>query len=150
MKKRTFLLLEILIAFFLVSLCAIPLVTGPLKLHRQQTLQLVELEKERLADWTFCEIKEMLLKNEIPWKKIPLKGVETSPFSLKSARIQIPNSKLRNIKREFTLKGRGEKETADQITRIVGIYVFLDQTKYEFRLPILKKKQKKPQTPIES
>ena len=149
MKKRTLLLIEILIAFFLVSLCAVPLVTGPLKLHKLQTLQLEKMEKERLADWTFSEIKEMFLKTEIPWEKVPKKGEKSLPIPLNDAVIQIPNLQPRKVKRHFFLKGRGEKKTKDQIIRSIGVYVLLDKDQYEFRVPIIMKKQKKSETSIE-
>lgn len=141
MKKKPFLIIEILIAFFLVSLCAIPLVTGPFKLHKLQTIQLEKMEKERLADWTFSEIKEMFLKKEVPWENIPKKGEQSSSIPLSDATIQIPNLQTRKVKRQFFLTGRGEKKAKDQIVRSIGVYVILDKDQYEFRVPIIMKKQ---------
>lgn len=110
MKKRTFLLFEILIAFFLVALCAVPLVRQPLQFYRSEMKSLEQLERERLADWTFTEIKEKLLKTEIPWKKIPAKGNKSPAFSLPSATIQIPGCRAKQIERTFTLSCTGEKK----------------------------------------
>jgi hypothetical protein len=139
MKKRPFLLLEILIAFFLVAICAVPLVRQPLKLYRSEMSQLERMEKERLADWTFIEIKEKLLKNEIPWEKIPGKGVTSAPFSLPDASIEIPGCPPKKVHREFFLTGRGEKVGMnEEIYRQLGVYVYLDKQKYSFRLPIQK------------
>ena len=103
-KKRTFLLLEILIAIFIVSLCLIPLIQAPIRSYRAEMRLLEEMEGERLADWTFSEIKEKLLKNEIPWEKLPGTEVKSAPFSLPSATIQIFGAKTKKIERTFTLK----------------------------------------------
>ena len=139
MKKKAFLLLEILITFVLVSVCAVPLVKQPLKLYKDEMVYLVGMEQERLADWTFTEIKEMLLKNEIPWEKIPEKKIETGPFLLPSALIDIPGCKPKTVERRFTLKGRGEKMGLhDEVYRHIGICIFLNNKKYRFRLPIQK------------
>ena len=108
--KRPFLLLEILIAFLLVALCAVPLVSQPLKLYRAEIQSLERLERERLADWTFSEIKELFLKNEIPWNKIPSKGEQSGPFPLPKAQIDIPGCSPKSIERSFTLQCKGEKE----------------------------------------
>jgi hypothetical protein len=138
-KKRTFLLLEVLIAFVLVTICSIPLVKQPLKLYKDEMEYLEKMERERLADWTFTEIREMLLKNEIPWKKIPAKGVETAPFPLSPMVIEIPGCKTKVIERSFVLKGRGQKiGLNDAEFRQIGVYIFLNDHKYEFRIPVQK------------
>jgi len=139
MKKRPFLLLEILIAFFLISLCIVPLVKKPLALYRSELKQLEEIEKERLADWTFSEVKEILLKNEIPWAKIPNKDETTDPFPLADGVIELPGCKAKTIQRTFTLHGNGKKAGKDGADyRQLGIYVKLDESEYEFRLPVKK------------
>jgi len=138
MKKRTFLLIEILISFMLVAICIVPLVKQPLKLYREEMSRLEQIEKERLADWTFTEIKEMLLKNEIPWEKIPTRGVESTVFPLPSSKIEIPGCTPNFVKRSFILKGEGEKIGGDTMYRQIGVYVFLNEEKYRFRIPIQK------------
>lgn len=137
MKKRPVLLLEVLLSFLLLEICAIPLIKQPLKLHRQKIAYLEKMEKERLADWTFTEIQEMLFKNEIPWEKIPAKGKQSAEFSLPDAKIELPHCKTSSIKRHFVLKGKGEKVGMQgQIYRQLWIYLFLDGEKYSFRLPV--------------
>jgi hypothetical protein len=139
MKKKPFLLLEILIAFFLVSLCIVPLVRQPLSLYQSELKRLEEMEKERLADWSFTEVKERLLKNEIPWEKIPAKSETSGPFSLPDALIQLPGCASKIIKRTFILTGRGQKPGKDEAEyRQLGIYIYLGKDKYAFRLPVKK------------
>lgn len=145
MKKRTFLLFEILIAFLLVVLCAVPLVSQPLKLYRSEMKFLEQLERERLADWTFSEIKEMLLKNEIRWEKIPAKGIKSPSFSLPSTQIHIPGCSPKQIQRTFTLHCKGEKEgLRDEIYRLLYIDISFSpplsskKTHYTFRATVQK------------
>jgi arsenate reductase-like glutaredoxin family protein len=139
MKKRNFLLLEVLIAFSLITICAIPLIKQPLKFYREEIAKLEQIEKERIADWTFTEIKEILLKNEIPWKKLPDKGETTSPFHLPPSQIQIFGKTPKMIKRSFVLTGRGEKQGLNsEVYRQLGVYVFLNDEKYTYRIPVQK------------
>lgn len=139
MKKRTFLLLEVLLAFSLVTLCIIPLVRQPLKLYKSEVECLEKLEMERLAEWTFSEIKEILLRNEIPWEKIPAKSTTSEPFPLSDAKVEIPGCKTRIIKRSFTLTGRGEKRGSEKtLYRQLGVYLLLNDHNYAFRLPVQK------------
>ena len=49
MEKRSFILIEVLIAFFLIAICAVPLVKYPLQFYRTEMKQLERMELERLA-----------------------------------------------------------------------------------------------------
>jgi hypothetical protein len=139
MKKKPFVLLEVLIAFNLVLICAVPLVKQPLKLFKDEMVHLQEMEQQRLADWTFTEIKEMLLKNEIPWEKIPLRKARTGPFELPSMTIEIPGCKQKEIQRHFTLYTSGEiLGKQGEVYRQLHICVHLNIKKYTFRLPVQK------------
>lgn len=71
MKKRhPFLLLELLIALSLFSLCIVPLVQLPFRTLREATLYYQRLELERLTDVTLAQIEARLFQNEIPWKDL--------------------------------------------------------------------------------
>jgi hypothetical protein len=140
-KKRSFLLLEVLIALLFVSLCIAPMMQAPLAVFKKERKNLEQMEKERLADWSFSEVKERLLKNEIPWEKIPKQYEETGPFPLPDVKIELPGYKPKTIKRIFTLYGQGKKEgKGGQDLRQLYVRIFLDgeKEKYEFRLPAQK------------
>ena len=109
MRKTTFLLPEILIAFFLVTLCVVPLVRQPMQIICIEIERLEELEKERLADWTFSEVKEMFLKREIAWEKLPERGERTENIPLPNAKIELPHCPPKTVRRSFYLTGRGFK-----------------------------------------
>ncbi len=137
MRKRAFLLLEILIAFVVVEICLIPLVKQPLKLYKEEMNYLETMEMERLADWTFMEVKEILLKNELPWEKIPTRDADSPRFSLPPASLSITGNKPKAVQRSYFLRGRAEKTGRDgTIYRQLGVYIFLNATQYEFRLPV--------------
>lgn len=134
MKKRNFLLLEILIAFSFVIFCIVPLVIGPIKMYRTELASLEKMEKERLADLTFCEIQELLLRNGIPWEKLPENEELTDPFKLELIHLQIPGAKLKKIERRFVLKCRREKiGKKGQIYRLLDVVIYLDDDAYLFR-----------------
>ena len=128
-KKKSFLLLEILVAILLVSICLVPLIQSPIQSYRAERRLLEEMEGERLADWTFSEIKEKLLKNEIPWDKLPGPEKKSAPFPLPPGSIEIPGSKPKRIGRSFVLEcgKKGEKEGLQgEIVRIFRVGIDFD------------------------
>ena len=56
-NKRPFLLIEILVAFVIISLLSVPLIRNPIYFFTHQIQSLEKLECERIADLTFLEIK---------------------------------------------------------------------------------------------
>lgn len=124
----------------LVILCALPLILEPLKLYRTEMKLLDEIEGERLADWTFSEIKEKLLKNEIPWKNLPSKKGAFTTHILSAASLQIPGrSNKKIVQRKFSLKYRRGKEGLHGETyRIFDVNIY-----FEPRLSTRKKKKSK-------
>lgn len=151
MKKRSFILLEILIALTLVILCAIPLIVKPIHAYRFEMQAFEEMEGERLADWTFSEIKEKMLKNEIPWDKLPSHKGTTGPFPLEPGSIHIPGRQPKKIERSFTLFGKGEKQgISGETYRMLYVKIAFDPVLskkkkiYTYRLPV----QKIPKDPM--
>jgi hypothetical protein len=134
-KKRAFILLEVLIALTLVMLCAFPLIVKPLYNYRYEMQALEEMERERLADWTFSEIKEQMLKAAIPWEKLPSHNVTTGPFSMEPAAIQVPGRAAKRIERSYTLFGKGKKVgVKGEVYRMIYVKIVFD--------PVLPKKEK--------
>lgn len=154
--KHSFLLFEVLIAIFLVSLCLIPLIRSPIENYRNELQLLKEMEGERWAEWSFSEIKEKLLNNDIPWEKIPLPGTVSSQFHLSPITLEIPGMPPKTVQRSFSLRctKKSEKETKNkEIYRLLWIDLYfspkLSQKKitkqkgdYSFRI-LVKKLQNK-------
>ncbi|HSX12926.1 MAG TPA: hypothetical protein VLE96_00680 [Chlamydiales bacterium] len=84
---------------------------NPIQGYRKELRLLEEMEGERLAEWTFSEVKEKLIQHEIPWEKLPSLNESTKEIPLPSMKIDIPGSKPKEITRAFTLycNKRGEK-----------------------------------------
>lgn len=87
--KRPFLLLELLIAFSLVTIFAFPLILNPLHRLNLEFKKLEEIEKERLSELVLATLKEKLYLNEIPWEKIssvkpelPFEGLGPQKFDV--------------------------------------------------------------------
>ena len=138
MKKRPFILLEILIACALLGLCAIPLMSKPIHLYKGELEGLRKMEKERLADLAFIEVKEALLRNEIPWNSLPAKRKKTSKISLSPATLEIPGYGPQLIEREveFTFLGKRTGNQGESCFLLdVGIFFeYSAKTPYNYRL----------------
>ncbi|MBI3508250.1 MAG: hypothetical protein HY069_01255 [Chlamydiia bacterium] len=122
MQKRSFLLLEILIALSLIGICIVPLVSRPLELLQAENKILWEMEGERLADWTYSEIQIQLFKNAIPWEKLPTKEKKKVDFSLPDIIANIPG-KERRIKRHFTLEYDLGRDVEAQSYRLFKVQI---------------------------
>lgn len=139
MKQRQFILIEVVIAFLLALSCLTPFITRSVSLYRGEMAHLEKMEKERLADWTFTEIKEMFLKNEIPWQNIPELRKKSLPILLRPTDIQIPGNQSKTVQRSFLIETKGKKTGKNEREfRNLYIHIFLDEEKYIFRLPVQK------------
>lgn len=149
-KKKPFLLIEVLIALFLVTLIAIPLLTKPIFMYRSEMATLEEMERERLAAWTFVEIKEDLLNNKIAWEKLP-KERGKNHFSLSSGFIYLPESNPKRIERSFTLScstGKEKDGTDDALYRLLKVNIFLDKKKEPYTYSVIVKKESDKKKPV--
>lgn len=137
MRKQSFLLLEVLLAITIIALFAAPLIRYPIQYYRTEIDQLEKFEMQRLADWTFTEIKEKLLKEEIPWEQLPEKG-QSIVRSLPDETIRLPSLSSRTIHRSFTLKCKGEKTGIHgEIFRLYSVKVKLGSFKpFAYRILI--------------
>ncbi|MBM3184248.1 MAG: hypothetical protein FJZ64_02975 [Chlamydiae bacterium] len=151
--KRTFLLLEVLIALALVALCAIPLIVKPLRAYREELKTLETAERERLSDWTFSEIKEQLIANQISWEKLPKLHETKGPFSLEPGKIHLLD-KEKQIERSFTLYGQGEKDgESGELYRMIYVHVHFNpvvskkQKPYTYRVAVQRKEKKEQFSP---
>lgn len=81
-KKRHLTLLEVMIAFFLIIICLIPLVYPHTYFFKMQSEFGESLASDRLANAVFVNILDRLNKYEIPWKEIKEGAVLQVPDSL--------------------------------------------------------------------
>ena len=124
MARRNFLLLEILLSIAVIALFAPLLMRSVVGQYRRQTSRLEAFERRRIADWTFSEVKELLLKHGILWQQLPKKGEKPFVLSLSDVSIEIPQFASKKIPRRCTLKCKREKEGKQQeIYRIYELEV---------------------------
>ncbi len=107
--KRPFVLLELLIALFLVGMCALPLANLPFKALQEEMHSAYRGQATRLADLGFAKLKESLYKNEISWNEIA--KVEKGPIVLFEEVCDLSFSPLKTKKfvRKVSLKQVGKK-----------------------------------------
>ena len=138
-QKRPFVLLEVVIALGLLMLLIFPLLESPVLLYREGAFAFQESEGERLADWTFTEIREALLRHEIPWEKLPAFDEEKGPFILRPKEIRTASGKTQDIQRTYTLacwKKMEKVAEGGRITRLLEVGISFD--------PPLRRKNNKP------
>ncbi len=74
-RKRSYLLLEIVISLMLITLCLFPLIKPHLAIKKSHAFYLKEIKSYPLFQNAFCEIKEKLYAQEFSWKDL-IAGVE--------------------------------------------------------------------------
>lgn len=136
-KKRSFLLLEVLIAITLLIFFAPLLIRLPIHHYQAQVKHFESLEKERISDWTYSEIKEMLLRRSIPWKELPEHQKSAKEFPLPNTFLRLPGLLAKTLNRSFILKCKSEKEGKQgEIFRLYELSICVDNSKYKYLLLI--------------
>lgn len=79
-RKRSFLLFELLISLTLITLCFVPLVKSQFLVRLATLNQLQEMQLERAAQAAFCELKTKLYEKEHDWKAL----IEQNPSGVLS------------------------------------------------------------------
>lgn len=144
-KKRSFLLIEIIIAFALITLLMVPLIRNPIYFFKSRIKSLEKLECERIADLTFLDLKLEIYKNKNKFiknlatikKNAPYKKLENSnPYKLTAF-----NNKELEIFYKIYSKNKEKKTTDNAKYKLLNIRIFLkpvDQTKkYEYEYKML-------------
>lgn len=128
-KKRPYLLLELLIAFALLTTCLLPLTQNPLTMVGQERKMLEELELARIADLMFADVKYRLYTNKISYEELT-KWEEKQEPPLK---LEIGKNYTKEFKREIRLRSKKiNKGKAGEEIRIVNVHiVFVDRKKKE-------------------
>ncbi len=123
-RKRSFLLLELLIALFLIVTCALPLAQIPMRALQKEFKSAQAMEMHRLADLAFAEIKEKAYLHEIPWEQIVKKTVVMND----SKELTQQPFYSTQIKRVGTISSVGKKRKDGQELRLVTFRLVLSHS----------------------
>ena len=123
---RSFLLLEMMIAIFLVTVSISPFLKSTFTYFRSELKQLELIEAQRIAELSFFEIKQKLYQNEIAWDDIPKLQTESSIFSLDPFPTEIPGFDPKDIQRNYIIWGPPKEGTANKHYKKVHILLSLD------------------------
>src|SRR5690242_7549712 len=67
---HAYLLLEVLIALSLITLCILPFSIIPTRMLRKEARSLQRIALQHIGEQTYALIKERLHRREIPWKQL--------------------------------------------------------------------------------
>jgi hypothetical protein len=138
-KKRNFLLIEILIAFFFISIMLIPLFKNPFYFFKKEISEIERLECERIAENSFLEIYLKLIDKKS--NKEILKGLdEKKAYNLEDTFIKIGNHINKKVKRSYEISSNDGKISENKtIYKVLTVSVLLkvnnkDPYKYNYKL----------------
>lgn len=77
-SKRHFSLLEVLIAFFLIAMCALPLIYPHAFIYKQTKEFAEEVDLDRTAGLIYTAVVERLYRNDFDWAQIE----DNTPFEM--------------------------------------------------------------------
>ncbi|MBP9841243.1 MAG: hypothetical protein KBC64_02320 [Simkaniaceae bacterium] len=123
MKKRSLSLIECLVAVAIVALIALPLARHPAFFFQKEVAALQELEKKRLAELSFLEIKKA---PPPPWEtQRTKKNFPLSPLVMDLGPLgQTP------VTRSYTWNVIRPKKNKDETLRLVRIDIYFNEHKY--------------------
>ena len=99
--KKSYLLLEIVIAFTLFASCAIPLIQQPFRLLQKEKKMIEEIEIERLASLAFAETYLKLSRQEWSWAE--LERSKENPILISEIKERINFTKELKIESEYSI-----------------------------------------------
>ncbi len=98
-KKHHFLLLELLIAFALLTVSITPLIKIPLRLLKEELSSLYEIESYFLSERALCRCKEKLYLGSVSWASI--EESYTQPLLIEQTSVEIGYSNLAKNKAQI-------------------------------------------------
>ncbi|MBS0652291.1 MAG: hypothetical protein JSR39_02050 [Verrucomicrobia bacterium] len=102
-KKQTFLLLELLIALSLFTLCVLPLIQIPFNALSSEIKSCQRMQLQRLADLTFAEIEAQLFQNQISWDDLSCKRREKTQVVKDVQAVQLKGIGKRDFERTCSI-----------------------------------------------
>lgn len=128
-KKKSFILLEILIAVALITFCTIPLLRNPLYFYKKEMTDLQNLIYISLENETLMEVKKLLLTNQIPWEEFSCRGYnQVIKRKAPSKKILIEGFKEKEVDIYYRVWTKNEKKCQDRtIARRLGVQISIEK-----------------------
>ncbi|MFZ0565743.1 MAG: hypothetical protein WAM28_06125 [Chlamydiales bacterium] len=109
-RKRSFLLFELLLAIALVSLCLFPLLKPHFAIQKEQQKELKQMQLSKIASGAFCEIKKRIYSDkDWDWEKFSKKISGILP---ESEPVYLSMNKSRTYQPRYVIK---KKQKAPKI-----------------------------------
>lgn len=114
-KKRTFVLLEIVIAFAIVSVAILPFFSHPYQHMRKEMDILFEMELERHAQNKLAEVYELLIKKEIPEQIVFGDLKQKNPYEANIITVKLGKNFVRDYQEKVFIDWHRQKLSNDRI-----------------------------------
>lgn len=126
-------------------------------MHQSEMRHLEQVECDRIAAWTFTEIREKWLNGGVRWREIPGLEEEWSQWTnLPEMELELPPFPCRAMSRRFKLHTMSEKQESDgRVHRLVGVTIEVQHEQkqsrqFTYRVILTKKPTSPPDTPDEN
>lgn len=144
-NKRHFLLIEILIAFSLITMLSVPLIRNPIYYFRSQIHSLQKIELQKIADFTFLDIKLDLYKNNIPLSNLASLEKEAISTPLKPSLLSLPGPfKGKEVTRSLQIWASTKISKKNEEYKLISIKITLkplnQKKSYNFKYKVVAKK----------
>lgn len=128
-KKRFMILLEVLIALILISLCILPLVVPHVDLVNAHLRVTNSMKLDHLTNLLYADVYDRLHKNEIPWNSIQ----NSTVIPIDEAMLQRVGYKDRSpIKGTFKFEEKHSKPPGEEQSKQAGWKLYLKTLTFTF------------------
>jgi hypothetical protein len=132
-RRRSFLLIEVLVSLTLIALCFFPLIKPLVAMRRADWSHLEKIQLQQISQLAFCRVKEKLYNQAYSWKELTeakdtdtdrIKGVLEEPFSIVTGQ-----KTTRSVRCNYTIgryKKDATKKTPPSVGRILQVTLRFD------------------------
>jgi hypothetical protein len=122
-RKKTYLLLELLIGITLLTFFAFPLISQPSLMVEREIVSLERMELERISECAFAQVKQKFYRNEIPWESFASEEKKEFPIGDEKIQIKLLGLGANKFQKKVFLHTKSEKKINQSEMRLVGIKI---------------------------